>query len=329
MGGESRAPLALLGVLCLVVSGALLPGVAQELHDGQNSALLTESPLVLSATSPTWEDSNTVHEVTGISSLSEYVDPTPRPQANENVTVVEQPVADVLVPNHIGGAGNATSTVTASPGENITESEGAASNQGETLPIQNSPQGEITSSILTQLTAALQPTDTARTEEITETTDSVTERPSLSTLGLPAVQSQSNTEPPAVATQAATVTSAFHTTWMAAITTSVFRTTTASPTGPATGSTMTSRTMRTEGQKKPSVLNVGDDEKEQSYYTKNSSNPLFVMIVSIFTIMIVMVVVVVGFHRYRRRNSRTEFRRLQDLPMDDMMEDTPLSLYSY
>lgn len=56
---------------------------------------------------------------------------------------------------------------------------------------------------------------------------------------------------------------------------------------------------------------------------------MFVMIVSVFTIMVVMVVVVVGFHRYKKRNSRTEFRRLQDLPMDDMMEDTPLSLYSY
>lgn len=77
------------------------------------------------------------------------------------------------------------------------------------------------------------------------------------------------------------------------------------------------------------MLEVGDEKDLTSYHSRNSSNPLFVMIVSVFTIMVVMVVVVVGFHRYKKRNSRTEFRRLQDLPMDDMMEDTPLSLYSY
>ncbi|CAB1324206.1 unnamed protein product [Coregonus sp. 'balchen'] len=35
------------------------------------------------------------------------------------------------------------------------------------------------------------------------------------------------------------------------------------------------------------------------------------------------------FIKLRRRDQRPEFRRLQDLPMDDMMEDTPLSMYSY
>ncbi|KAM3914661.1 uncharacterized protein RB166_017153 [Leptodactylus fuscus] len=96
-----------------------------------------------------------------------------------------------------------------------------------------------------------------------------------------------------------------------------------------TQSTAAVHTTRAEVQRGPSVLEVGDEKDLTSYHPKGSSNPLFVMIVSVFTIMVVMLVVVVGFHRYKKRNSRTEFRRLQDLPMDDMMEDTPLSLYSY
>ncbi|KAK2539766.1 hypothetical protein Q9233_001470 [Columba guinea] len=58
------------------------------------------------------------------------------------------------------------------------------------------------------------------------------------------------------------------------------------------------------------------------------ADPLVITVISVFIVM-VGILGLVGFLRYRQHNSRMEFRRLQDLPMDDMMEDTPLSLYSY
>ncbi|KAM6415380.1 uncharacterized protein O9250_005464 [Rhynochetos jubatus] len=73
---------------------------------------------------------------------------------------------------------------------------------------------------------------------------------------------------------------------------------------------------------KASVLDVGDDENP------TRADPLVITVISVFIVM-VGILGLVGFLRYRQHNSRMEFRRLQDLPMDDMMEDTPLSLYSY
>lgn len=86
-----------------------------------------------------------------------------------------------------------------------------------------------------------------------------------------------------------------------------------------------------EGKQEPSVLDVGDDGKDVPGVTNrvfSNTDPLVVAVISVFIVMI-GILALVGFLRYRQRNSRTEFRRLQDLPMDDMMEDTPLSLYSY
>ncbi|XP_054837170.1 uncharacterized protein LOC129330920 [Eublepharis macularius] len=57
-------------------------------------------------------------------------------------------------------------------------------------------------------------------------------------------------------------------------------------------------------------------------------DPLVIAVIFIF-IVTVGILALMGFLKYRQRNSRLQFRRLQDLPMDDMMEDTPLSLYSY
>ncbi|XP_030809777.1 uncharacterized protein LOC115906608 isoform X1 [Camarhynchus parvulus] len=80
---------------------------------------------------------------------------------------------------------------------------------------------------------------------------------------------------------------------------------------------------------KTSVLDVGDDNSElPSLAGKARADPLVITVISVFIVM-VAILALVGFLRYRQHNNRTEFRRLQDLPMDDMMEDTPLSLYSY
>ncbi|CAM4607559.1 uncharacterized protein LOC125641807 [Caretta caretta] len=83
---------------------------------------------------------------------------------------------------------------------------------------------------------------------------------------------------------------------------------------------------------KASVLDVGDDDGQDlpssAVAGAMGADPLVIGVISMFVVM-VGILALVGFLRYRQRNSRMDFRRLQDLPMDDMMEDTPLSLYSY
>ncbi|XP_060773511.1 uncharacterized protein LOC132883645 [Neoarius graeffei] len=71
-------------------------------------------------------------------------------------------------------------------------------------------------------------------------------------------------------------------------------------------------------------LNVGDDTD----YSGTSVDPLLAGLVSVFIVTAAIVSLLI-FMKFRHRNERPEFRRLQDLPMDDMMEDTPLSMYSY
>lgn len=44
------------------------------------------------------------------------------------------------------------------------------------------------------------------------------------------------------------------------------------------------------------------------------ADPLVIGVISLFVVM-VGILALVGFLRYRQRNSRMEFRRLQDLPM--------------
>ncbi|CAM5162884.1 unnamed protein product [Natator depressus] len=83
---------------------------------------------------------------------------------------------------------------------------------------------------------------------------------------------------------------------------------------------------------KASVLDVGDDDDQDlpssAVAGAMGADPLVIGVISLFVVT-VGILALVGFLRYRQRYSRMEFRRLQDLPMDDMMEDTPLSLYSY
>ncbi|XP_033847885.1 mucin-2-like isoform X2 [Periophthalmus magnuspinnatus] len=76
----------------------------------------------------------------------------------------------------------------------------------------------------------------------------------------------------------------------------------------------------------PSQLNVGEDTT--IVHEGPTLDPLLAGLVSAFIIAAVIITLLL-FLKLRRRDSRPEFRRLQDLPMDDMMEDTPLSMYSY
>ncbi|XP_055671508.1 mucin-5AC-like isoform X1 [Falco peregrinus] len=111
------------------------------------------------------------------------------------------------------------------------------------------------------------------------------------------------------------------------VTSSMSTSTVAMPTSPSTlGQPL--EPMR----EKASVLDVGDDENPELPSSPlddtAKADPLVIIVISVFIVM-VGILGLVGFLRYRQHNSRMEFRRLQDLPMDDMMEDTPLSLYSY
>ncbi|KAL1022529.1 hypothetical protein UPYG_G00028890 [Umbra pygmaea] len=70
----------------------------------------------------------------------------------------------------------------------------------------------------------------------------------------------------------------------------------------------------------PSQLNVANAGQP-------ALDPLLAGLVSAF-IVTAAIIALLLFLKLRRQNQRPEFRRLQELPMDDM-EDTPLSMYSY
>ncbi|XP_077390962.1 uncharacterized protein LOC144027377 [Festucalex cinctus] len=76
----------------------------------------------------------------------------------------------------------------------------------------------------------------------------------------------------------------------------------------------------------PSQLNVKGDTV--MVHDSPTLDPLLAGLVSAFIISAAVITLLL-FLKLRRRDNRPEFRRLQDLPMDDMMEETPLSMYSY
>uniref|UniRef100_A0AAV2KTC1 Uncharacterized protein n=1 Tax=Knipowitschia caucasica TaxID=637954 RepID=A0AAV2KTC1_KNICA len=97
-------------------------------------------------------------------------------------------------------------------------------------------------------------------------------------------------------------------------------------TAPSTTQLSSSKKPETHKVNTPSPLNVGEDTTV--VHEVPALDPLLAGLVSAFIIAAVIITLLL-FLKLRRRDSRPEFRRLQDLPMDDMMEDTPLSMYSY
>ncbi|XP_054452579.1 mucin-2-like [Anoplopoma fimbria] len=82
-------------------------------------------------------------------------------------------------------------------------------------------------------------------------------------------------------------------------------------------------------QEVPSELNVGDEDLKGPHYRSSSPlDPLLAGLLSVF-IVTTAIVFVILFLKFRQRTNHPEFHRLQDLPMDDLMEDTPLSRYTY
>ncbi|CAJ1060057.1 proline-rich receptor-like protein kinase PERK8 isoform X1 [Xyrichtys novacula] len=75
----------------------------------------------------------------------------------------------------------------------------------------------------------------------------------------------------------------------------------------------------------PPQLHVGGD---MVIHESSSMDPLLTGLVTAFTITAVFFSLLL-FHRLRRRQRGSEFSRLQDVSMDDVMEDTPLSMYNY
>ncbi|XP_060784785.1 uncharacterized protein si:ch73-344o19.1 isoform X2 [Neoarius graeffei] len=74
-----------------------------------------------------------------------------------------------------------------------------------------------------------------------------------------------------------------------------------------------------------SELDVGDEDKVPS---PSPLDPLLAGLISIFIISTAVLSIVL-FLKLRQHSGHPEFHRLQDLPMDDLLEDTPLSRYSY
>ncbi|XP_061588942.1 mucin-2-like [Cololabis saira] len=79
----------------------------------------------------------------------------------------------------------------------------------------------------------------------------------------------------------------------------------------------------------PSELNVGDEDlKGSRHHSSSPLDPLLAALLSVF-IVTTAIIFIILFLKFRQRTNHPEFHRLQDLPMDDLMEDTPLSRYTY
>ncbi|XP_046707870.1 uncharacterized protein si:ch73-344o19.1 [Silurus meridionalis] len=90
-----------------------------------------------------------------------------------------------------------------------------------------------------------------------------------------------------------------------------------------TGST----SLEKENQARPSELDVGDEDLDR-VPSPSPLDPLLAGLISIFIISTAMLSIML-FLKFRQQSSHPEFHRLQDVPMDDLLEDTPLSRHSY
>lgn len=95
-------------------------------------------------------------------------------------------------------------------------------------------------------------------------------------------------------------------------------TATASPGGAPAGSVY----------KEVQSVNKFGGEERSGHRSSSPLDPLLAGLLSVF-IVTTAIVFVVLFLKFRQRTNHPEFHRLQDLPMDDLMEDTPLSRYTY
>lgn len=304
----------LLGALSVLSHRAVLPGFAQEFSTNQSSDFAVPADVTVSSV--------VASTLPHVSSPAVSSDVTGDGEDNETVAVTAPPPSEVL--STIGESESGTAAVTEEPREsNGTDSAGTDASEEHT------ESRGVTAPNLTQPPPSTP--SPALTEHVTAANAStLAERPLLP--GTSSAPTQNKTETPPDSTQPAATTTALHNGQTSAAATDPPVTTARTSTQPTSLATQTGtmpHTSRPEEVRDPSQLEVGGHKDIPDFHSAGASNPLFVMIVAVFTIMVVLVVVAVGFHRYKKRNRRTDFRRLQDLPMDDMMEDTPLALYSY
>ncbi|XP_060729336.1 uncharacterized protein si:ch73-344o19.1 [Tachysurus vachellii] len=88
-----------------------------------------------------------------------------------------------------------------------------------------------------------------------------------------------------------------------------------------------SASLEKENQDGPSELDVGDEDSDKAL-SPSPLDPLLAGLISIFIISTALLSIIL-FLKFRQQSGHPEFHRLQDLPMDDLLEDTPLSRYSY
>ncbi|MCI4377853.1 hypothetical protein PGIGA_G00208260 [Pangasianodon gigas] len=82
-----------------------------------------------------------------------------------------------------------------------------------------------------------------------------------------------------------------------------------------------------ENQDWPSELDVGDEDSDK-LPSPSPLDPLLAGLISIFIISTALLSIIL-FLKFCQQSGHPEFHRLQDLPMDDLLEDTPLSRYAY
>ncbi|KAG9273699.1 platelet glycoprotein Ib alpha chain-like [Astyanax mexicanus] len=158
-----------------------------------------------------------------------------------------------------------------------------------------------------------------------------------------ATQASADTSPPLISVRSTAVTPGSMITLSAAASTT--STASASETIPTTSSGASSRPASTltalidriqpsgpvplenPHQDGPSELDVGDEDSSKVPHA-SPWDPLLAALVSIFIVSTALVSIML-FLRFRQQSEHPEFHRLQDLPMDDLLEDTPLSRYSY
>ncbi|XP_075791986.1 uncharacterized protein LOC102459215 [Pelodiscus sinensis] len=347
MEGPGRALLRLAAACCLL-PGLLLPPPA--LGDGQKS--LTAQPSTVPGSFPLSEAGGFSREVTALPATSTDENAaTAQPRFNSTLRLDESPVPPS--PNATAGATDGRlHTPAPAIAENTTpglrDKNLSANSSAELLaPAANATNASQPAQEGTEPSSTTEPTGTTAVVPTL-----LPPKDSLATTGSSQLESSAfnTSEPrpgtpdprPHTAPESTTEKStAGPTTVPVAVTTgSTPAATTASTTvatpgaSPTTGAATTARIEPSADpvHEKPSVLDVGDDDIQDlpssAVASTMGADPLVIGVVSMFAVM-VGILALVGLLRYRQRNSRVEFRRLQDLPMDDMMEDTPLSLYSY
>ncbi|XP_075895690.1 uncharacterized protein LOC142897332 isoform X2 [Nelusetta ayraudi] len=263
-----------------------------------------------------------------------------------NTTMVEEKNGTVKATLEEDSGSNIVNTsVTATPEPNVTQpsppSPPAASNTSTTgVPLNSSStvnQPDHSDRLNVAVTAAPSAnasTDSGNHMKANLSTEVTSPEPPKMEPTTAAATNASTTVPPA-SSPAATTSTTITTTKSS--TTQISATKSASPTplhstsqtmGPHQGQT-TARPSSTTTQGKghaasPSQLNVNAKKMPDS----PTLDPLLAALVSAFIIAAVIIILLL-FLKLRKRGNQPEFRRLQDLPMDDMMEDTPLSMYSY